>query len=138
MVWTALTFAFGSVLTSTKMTQLYDNITAQANGDSGAPKQQTAGIADGAVTQAKLSTTEVTTLSGSVGISSEVNITLAATGYCFFPMIHMDRGSVPIGQITMTGHSVDAADGDSPRFAFANENSNYTGGYDVDYRSIDA
>ena len=37
MGWTALTFAFGSLLTSTKMTQLYDNITAVANGDSGAP-----------------------------------------------------------------------------------------------------
>lgn len=38
MTWTVLTFAFGSVLTSTKMTQLFDNITAMASGDSGAPK----------------------------------------------------------------------------------------------------
>lgn len=53
MTWTNLNFSFGSVLTSAKMTQLSDNITAQANGDSGAPKQQTAGIADGAVTAAK-------------------------------------------------------------------------------------
>ena len=37
MAWTTLTFAFGSLLTSTKMTQLYDNLTALANGDSGAP-----------------------------------------------------------------------------------------------------
>lgn len=54
MAWTSLTYAYGSVLTSAKMTQLYDNITAQANGDSGAPKQQTAGIADNSVTSDKL------------------------------------------------------------------------------------
>jgi hypothetical protein len=37
MAWTALTFAYGSKLTSTKMTQLFDNFTAFANKDSGAP-----------------------------------------------------------------------------------------------------
>jgi len=37
MTWTTLTFPFGSVLTSTKMTQLYDNFAAMAAGDSGAP-----------------------------------------------------------------------------------------------------
>lgn len=37
MAWTTLTFAFGSLLTSTKMTQLQDNLTAVAQGLSGAP-----------------------------------------------------------------------------------------------------
>jgi len=37
MTWTSLSFAYGSVLTSTKMTQLYDNLTALAKGHSGAP-----------------------------------------------------------------------------------------------------
>lgn len=37
MTWTVLTFGYQSVLTSTKMTQLFDNLTALANGDSGAP-----------------------------------------------------------------------------------------------------
>lgn len=37
MAWTALTFAFGSLLTSTKMTQLFDNLAALAAQDSGAP-----------------------------------------------------------------------------------------------------
>ena len=54
MTWTTLSFPYASLLTSTKMTQLYDNITAQANGDTGAPKQQTNGIADDAVTAAKI------------------------------------------------------------------------------------
>lgn len=37
MAWTALSFAYGSKLTSTKMTQLFDNFTAFGNKDSGAP-----------------------------------------------------------------------------------------------------
>lgn len=44
MAWTSLTYAFGSLLTSTKMTQLYDNLTALANGDSGAPTIQPSAI----------------------------------------------------------------------------------------------
>lgn len=54
MAWTILSYSFGSLLTATKMTQLYDNITAVANGDTGAPKIQTAGIADNAITTAKI------------------------------------------------------------------------------------
>lgn len=38
MAWTNLTFPFGSLLTSTKMTQLYDNFDALATGDASAPK----------------------------------------------------------------------------------------------------
>jgi len=37
MTWTALTFAYGSVLTSAKMSQLFDNFAAMAAGDAGAP-----------------------------------------------------------------------------------------------------
>jgi len=37
MAWTALTYAFGSLLTSTKMTQLFDNFASLAAGDLGAP-----------------------------------------------------------------------------------------------------
>lgn len=56
MAWTSLTFAYGSILTSTKMTQMYDNFQAVADGDSGAPNIQTAGIAANAVTSAKIAT----------------------------------------------------------------------------------
>ena len=41
MAWTTLNFSFGSILTSAKMTQLYDNLTALAAGDSGAPSVTT-------------------------------------------------------------------------------------------------
>jgi len=37
MAWTSVTFAYGSVLTSAKMTQLQDNFTAVAQALSGAP-----------------------------------------------------------------------------------------------------
>lgn len=37
MAWTSHTFAYGSVLTSTKMTQNFDNFTALAQGLTGAP-----------------------------------------------------------------------------------------------------
>lgn len=60
MAWTSLSFAYGSVLTSTKMTQLYDNLTALANGDSGAPKVQTAGLATSCVTGAKVANYSLT------------------------------------------------------------------------------
>lgn len=55
MAWTDITFAFEEVLTSTKMTNLDENFDALANGDSGAPAIQTAALADGAVTIAKIS-----------------------------------------------------------------------------------
>ena len=37
MAWTTLTFGFASNLTSTQMTQLYDNFISLAEGGSGAP-----------------------------------------------------------------------------------------------------
>lgn len=49
MAWTSLTYAYGSLLTATKMTQLYDNLTALANKDSGAPV-----LANSYVTEAML------------------------------------------------------------------------------------
>jgi hypothetical protein len=44
MAWTTITYSFGSVLTSTKMTQTQDNFTALAQGLTGAPKIQTAAL----------------------------------------------------------------------------------------------
>ncbi len=58
MAWTTLSFPFGSILTSTKMTQLYDNLTALADGATGAPPIQTAALeqtgGSEAVTQATI------------------------------------------------------------------------------------
>lgn len=46
MAWTNLSFSYGSILTSAKMTNLYDNLTALANGDSGAPQVQMQSLSD--------------------------------------------------------------------------------------------
>lgn len=57
MSWTNITnaqLAIGAPIRSIDLLALRDNITAQANGDPGAPKQQTAGIADLAVTAQKI------------------------------------------------------------------------------------
>jgi hypothetical protein len=58
MAWTNISNAnldVGAPIRSIDILALRDNISAQANGDAGAPKQQTAGIQDGAITGAKLS-----------------------------------------------------------------------------------
>lgn len=57
MVWTTITnaqLAVGAPIRSVDLLALRDNITAAQNGDVGAPQQQTAGIADNAVTAAKV------------------------------------------------------------------------------------
>ena len=58
MAWTNISNAnldVGAPIRSVDILSLRDNIAAQANGDAGAPKQQTAGIADLAITAAKMS-----------------------------------------------------------------------------------
>lgn len=47
MPWTDLTYPFGSLLTSAKMTQNQDNFHAMANADSGAPLISTLGLRSG-------------------------------------------------------------------------------------------
>lgn len=56
MAWTNLSsaFGFGSVLTSTQMQNLRDNLAALAAGDSGAPAIQTAALDGGIVTNDKI------------------------------------------------------------------------------------
>lgn len=57
MAWTNITnaqLAIGAPLRSIDLLALRDNITAQANGDAGSPQQQTNGIANSAVTAAKI------------------------------------------------------------------------------------
>ena len=136
MTWTDLTFAFGSILTATKMTQLDDNFEALANGDSGSPKIQEAAITGQAAVDRSALKTATQSTNGSVSAGSKVNITLGS--YSFFPMIHASH-TTTIG--SLAGHTTDAASADSPRFAFVNTSStkgatSYT--YDVDSRYVAA
>jgi hypothetical protein len=98
MAWTSLTFDFGSLLTSTKMTQMFDNFAALANGDTGAPSVQTAGLADGAVTQIKIGALAVAIdkLKTSIGSISALdgNYTLPGGEYGFYPQIMAESNSL--------------------------------------------
>lgn len=96
MAWTSLTFAYNSLLTSTKMTQMQDNFTAVANGDSGAPELQSAAYASGSVDQTAIGSgavhqSELDTSTGTVSTTSTsaVNLTLAGGQYGFYPQVRV-------------------------------------------------
>jgi hypothetical protein len=74
MAWVDLSgaFGFGTQLTSAQQQNLRDNITALANGDSGAPSIQTAAIGDLQVTAGKIATGTITTLQmGTASVDSD-------------------------------------------------------------------
>jgi len=93
MTWVDLSsaFAYGSSPTSTQLQNLRDNLAALAAADSGAPQIQTAGLANSAITSAKIAaanvnTSKLKTSGGSVsGILSVANVTdsISLQDYCF-------------------------------------------------------
>lgn len=114
MAWTNLTFAFGSTLTSAKMTQMDDNFDALANGDAGAPRIQTAAyqdlsitpikisaIPDGSATEPKLAAAAVSQgkLKTTTGEVSTINIrallTLPGGQYGFWPQLRHSTANAP-------------------------------------------
>ena len=83
MVWTNLTFPYGSKLSSAQMTQLQANFAAMAAGDAGAPE----------ITKDALKSTANTTgVSGALatGISIDVDM----QDYCFSPHVYTNHGLV--------------------------------------------
>ena len=89
MTWTGQTFTAGQILTAAQMNNLQADITAQANGDSGSPQNQTASIADSAIATAKIAAAAVTqgklsTTAGSISRSSTGNSTLPGGEYGFY------------------------------------------------------
>jgi hypothetical protein len=51
--WSALTFAYKQLFTHARAQKIQDNLTAFAEGSTGAPQLETAGITDANVTYAK-------------------------------------------------------------------------------------
>lgn len=116
MAWTSLTFAFGSLLTSTKMTQLYDNITAAFNKDSGAPV-----LANGYIVTAMFGSASVdqaTIGASAVGqgelktATGEVSTTTTSPGqllilpggeYGFYPQLKDSASSAATAHLHSTG-----------------------------------
>lgn len=103
MTWTALTYAFGSKLTSTKMTQNQDNFAAVANGDAGAPNIQTAGIADLAVTNAKIGNNSVDSAKITPNGVVTSNITDANVTYAKLAVNSVIWGKINIGLQASSG-----------------------------------
>lgn len=124
MTWTSLTFSVGAVLTAAQMNNLQNNFAAVANGDSGAPNIQTAGLANASVVRAKISTNTAST-SGTLFSGGSDNVNIALNAYCFFPMIYTEDP----GNMVVTGHNSNAASADSPRMGIALTG----GGIDRDY-----
>lgn len=93
MTWVnqATDFAYGSSPTSEQLQNLRDNLTAFANGDSGAPTVQAAGLASSAITTSKIADANVDrsklkTSGGSVsGTLSVANVydLISLQDYCF-------------------------------------------------------
>lgn len=86
MTWTGQTFSVGQILTAAQLNNLQADITAQANGDSGAPTNQTASYASGSVDQAAIGASAVgqgelkrATASGSTSVIS-AGTTVSLTG----------------------------------------------------------
>ena len=75
MAWTVI-IEVGKALRALTMRNLRDNISAVANGDAGAPKVQTAGIQDLAVTTAKIAAGNVTTTKIATGAVAAWNASL--------------------------------------------------------------
>ena len=96
MAWTSVTFAYGSVLTSAKMTQVQDNFTAMADGASGSP----------ATTRA-------------VGTN---NTSLATTAFCEAGFINNDIGAAAIGCMALMLNSSGSAVASNATVAGSNLN----------------
>lgn len=98
MAWVDLSgaFSYGSILTSTQMQDLRDNVSAIASGASGAPDIQAAAIASNAVTTAKIANANVdknklktSTGSATGTVSASSTVSMSHQDYCFAPNIGM-------------------------------------------------
>ena len=91
MAWTSLTFPYASLLTSTKMTQLYDNFAALGAG--GAPFD----IVQAAMGASAIGQAELKTSLGGVNTSTAgANLTLPGGTYGFYPQTKTSGGINPV------------------------------------------
>ncbi len=147
MPWTNITFAFGSKLTSAKMTNLMNNFKALANSNAGAPKianqalnsypwQNSAlysypwgneDIRSQSIAYGQLQT-ETQTQTGTVAAESSVRILMSEGA--LWPSITSTR--------VLRVHSTVGASGggDSPEFTLYNPNPDFSADYTVVYRRI--
>lgn len=102
MAWTDLTFGYGTILTSTQMTQLDANLDALAAGASGAPTIQNSAIAGSAIHAPHLSGNITTaTWASSVGPGNHI---IGSSGVDFYPMVISNDGGTMNFQIAAGFH----------------------------------
>lgn len=97
MAWTNQTFSVGQVLTAAQVTNLNNNVTALANGDSGAPKIQTSAYGSASITAAAMGANSVGTselIAASVR-QGEISTATASQSLAIGPLT--------VGVITPTG-----------------------------------
>lgn len=111
-------------VTSELMNQLRDNPLAMFEGATGAPRLQTAGIEDDAVTLAKLN---ITSTSASGAISSSTPATVTINRYSFDPALTLSGGAV--------GTIATAAGGNNPRYLISTSSGSATYAIRWDYLS---
>ena len=112
MAWTTLSFPFGSLLTSTKMTQMYDNLVAFANKSSGAPTLAANYIVSGMLMDSAVSVAKLKLSLGSY--YSAVSITTyISTGvlYVHQPRVTISAASDPSATATITDQLTQTGDG---------------------------
>jgi len=136
MTWVGTIFQVGQELHDTALNAVNDDITAQANGDTGAPKQQVGSYATGSITAAKIAAsavvrsklaTALTSTSGSLSVGENVGIILSRNA--FFPMIY-----VSAQRTTWRPHLSDGGSGSSPRFSLTAVTAEAS--YEVAYRYV--
>ena len=123
------------------MTQLDDNFDALMAKDAGAPVLANnyiveAMMGSAAVNRDSMKTSVDVSQSGTLDGASGAIVNITLDAYSFFPMIHINE--IGDSNSKVTGHTVDGASADSPRFGLQNTGGNDDSAYDVDYRYIGA
>jgi len=119
MAWTDLEFDFGSILTSSKMTNLQANFQAMADGDSGAPE----------ITNAALKTS---TGNSSGTVYSATAVAISMQDYTFYPNLYAAGGT------EVTYYAFGSNDSTTVgKFRLLNTSAS-SHAYDIDYRYITA
>ena len=103
--WTDLTFAYGSKLTSTQMTQLDANLDALAEGANGAPKIQSAAIDTDAVTATKIGAGQVGSSEIAASAVKQSELSKAYNVSTAKSLAALERWTPSAGIRTMIGNS---------------------------------
>ncbi len=106
MTWTGKNFVAGDILTATQMNNLQADITAQANGDSSAPRQTLASmdalsVGESQILAAAVSQGKLNTAMSAVSTSAaSALLTLPGGEYGFYPQTHSSSSSTHGMEIT--------------------------------------